>query len=175
MTRRTLLTSFCAFGALTRTLLLGCRSTAEQERGAPGTVTTVDPEGAAREGQPAGPYDSYGGYGPVVESSTPTTPPVTPTPSGASATGTVSPASVVIEVRVVNFGFEPASIEVAAGTRVVWRNESPTTHTVTAKDGSFDSGLLEPGRTYEVVLERPGTHEYWCLLHPEMVGRVTVR
>ncbi len=172
MTRRTVLTSFCAFGALTWMLLLGCRSTAEQDRGAPGTVTTVEPEGVAREGQPAGPYDSYGGYGPVAESPTP---PVTPTPSGASATSTVSPASVVIEVSVVNFGFEPASIEVAAGTRVVWRNESPTTHTVTAKDGLFGSGLLEPGRTYAVVLERPGTHEYWCLLHPEMVGRVTVR
>jgi len=80
-----------------------------------------------------------------------------------------------VEIRIVNFDFEPAEVTVPLGTTVIWRNVSPTTHTVTAKDGAFDSGLLESGKHYEVTLTQPGTYEYWCTLHPEMVGRVIVR
>ncbi|MFN3337597.1 MAG: cupredoxin family copper-binding protein [Thermomicrobium sp.] len=100
------------------------------------------------------------GYGPVL----------TQTP-----TVVVSPSPTTVEVRIVNFGFEPAELTVAAGTTVIWRNDSPTTHTVTAKNGAFDSGLLEAGQTFSFMFREPGTYEYWCTLHPEMLGRVIVR
>jgi len=100
------------------------------------------------------------GYGPVL-----------------AGTPTVAPRAgpTTIEVRVVNFGFEPAELTVAPGTTVIWRNDSPTTHTVTAKNGAFDSGLLESGQTFSFTFREPGTYEYWCTLHPEMVGRIIVR
>lgn len=101
----------------------------------------------------------------------PSLPSETPTVPVAQSTATAT----TVEIRVVNFGFEHAEVTVPVGTTLVWRNVSPTTHTVTAKDGAFDSGLLEGGKDYSVTLTQPGTYEYWCTLHPEMVGRVIVR
>src|SRR5687768_8704241 len=44
------------------------------------------------------------------------------------------------EVQVVDFAFEPAAVTVPAGTTVTWTNTGSRPHTVTADDGSFDSG-----------------------------------
>lgn len=127
--------------------------------------------------QSGGVTDGYGSYdyGPSLaspeRSSSPSIVTTAPAPSRqltVTSTGTV-------EIRIVNFDFEPAEVTVPLGTTVIWRNVSPTTHTVTAKDGAFDSGLLEGGKDYSVTLTQPGTYEYWCTLHPEMVGRVIVR
>ena len=43
-------------------------------------------------------------------------------------------------VSIVDFAFQPASIEVPAGSTVTWTNTGAATHTVTADDGAFDSG-----------------------------------
>ena len=80
-----------------------------------------------------------------------------------------------VEIAVVNFGFQPAEVTVAAGMTVVWRNVSPTTHTVAAKNRSFESEFVEPGGSYSVTLREPGAYDYECTLHPEMVGRIIVR
>ncbi len=88
---------------------------------------------------------------------------------------TVEASPTTAEVRIVNFGFEPAELTVVRGTTVIWRNDSATTHTVTAKNGAFDSGLLEAGQTFSWRFSEPGTYEYWCTLHPEMRGRIIVR
>ena len=75
-------------------------------------------------------------------------------------------------VAIADFSFAPADVEVPAGTEVVWSNEDPTTHTVTADDGAFDSGTLDPGATFRTVVQ--GTVRYRCLIHPSMQGTITV-
>ena len=65
-------------------------------------------------------------------------------------------------------------LRVRAGTRVRWVNEDQVQHTVTADDGSFESGLIEPGASYERVFERPGEYAYHCTPHPFMKARVIV-
>ena len=77
-------------------------------------------------------------------------------------------------VAIADFSFAPADVEVPAGTEVVWSNEDPTAHTVTADDGAFDSGTLDPAGTFRAVLEREGTLRYRCLIHPSMQGTITV-
>jgi plastocyanin len=77
-------------------------------------------------------------------------------------------------VSIASFAFSPSTIEVARGTRVTWRNDDPTAHTVTSDDGAFDSGTLEAGATYAIRLERAGVYPYRCLIHPEMKGAVKV-
>ena len=55
-----------------------------------------------------------------------------------------------------------------------WTNGDQLQHSVTADDGSFDSGLIEPGRSYERVFDRPGDYAYHCTPHPFMTGHVIV-
>jgi plastocyanin len=47
-------------------------------------------------------------------------------------------------------------------------------HTVTAENGLFDSGVLDPGESYTVDFDGQGTVAYYCSLHPEMRGSLTV-
>src|SRR5687767_7478951 len=72
------------------------------------------------------------------------------------------------EVQVVDFAFEPATITVPAGASVTWTNSGSRPHTVTADDGSFDSGRLDPGEQFSQTFDQPGTFTYFCGFHPEM-------
>ena len=81
----------------------------------------------------------------------------------------------VVNVVLRNTTFVPGRIQVTAGTTVVWRNEDQLIHTVTANDKSFDSGLLQPGKTYRRTFDKPGTYSYYCIPHPFMKGVVVVR
>jgi len=73
-------------------------------------------------------------------------------------------------------GYSPDIIHVVIGVNntVTWTNNDQTTHTVTAIDGSFDSGLLQPGQIFVETFEQPGTYEYHCEIHPWMNGTVIV-
>lgn len=77
-------------------------------------------------------------------------------------------------VSIQGFAFEPSTIRVAARTEVVWTNQDPTEHTVTADDGSFDSGSIAPDGTFSVTLDRDGSVTYTCVIHPTMKGTVQV-
>lgn len=77
-------------------------------------------------------------------------------------------------VSIANFAFDPAELEVAAGTEVSWTNDDRAPHTVTADGGAFDSGTLEPGDTFSVAVEGNGPVTYACMIHPEMTGTIVV-
>ena len=47
-------------------------------------------------------------------------------------------------------------------------------HTVTAADGSFDSGFLNEGDTFSYTFDEPGEYEYFCSPHPWMRAKVIV-
>jgi plastocyanin len=95
----------------------------------------------------------------------------------AAADTARSPAGVPTggtAVRVANLAFTPAELRVRAGTRVSWVNGDQLQHSVSADDGSFDSGLIDAGKSFERVFDRPGTYAYHCTPHPFMHGRVIV-
>jgi plastocyanin len=69
--------------------------------------------------------------------------------------------------------FAPA-LTVAAGTTVTWTNEDWAPHTATAEDGSFDSGRLNQGDSFEQTFDEPGTFSYHCSFHPGMMGSIVV-
>jgi plastocyanin len=87
-------------------------------------------------------------------------------PAGASAGLTV--------VRIANLSFSTSELRVRASTRVRWVNDDQVQHSVTADDGASDSGLIDPGRSFERVFDRPGNYSYHCTPHPFMHGRVIV-
>jgi plastocyanin len=77
----------------------------------------------------------------------------------------------------VNIGdnfFDPPQSAVEPGSTITWTNNGDEPHTVTADDGSFDSGMLNPGDSYTVAFDGQGTVTYHCAIHPEMRGSVTI-
>ncbi len=84
-----------------------------------------------------------------------------------------SPGAPSIMIR--DGAFEPARINVRAGDTVRWTNDGTKVHTVTADDGSFDSGNLEPGKTFSHKFDKEGTVNYHCKPHKDqMKGSVVV-
>jgi plastocyanin len=77
-------------------------------------------------------------------------------------------------VHIDRFAFAPRAIEIAAGTRVVWSNDDGAAHTVTADDGSFDSGQLTFSEKFGHTFTTPGAYTYYCAFHANMPGKVTV-
>jgi plastocyanin len=69
--------------------------------------------------------------------------------------------------------YEPASITVKRGDTVVFRNDDPFPHTVTAK-GKFDSGSIAAGKQWKFVARTAGRFAYICTLHPNMQGTLIV-
>ena len=68
-------------------------------------------------------------------------------------------------VDMSNLAFKPAIIHVPAGQSVTWTNSDPFQHTVTADDGSFDSGLIDAGATFSQEFDTPGVFQYFCQPH----------
>lgn len=79
--------------------------------------------------------------------------------------GSVSAQSADANVDMKNIAFTPTVIHISAGQVVQWTNDDPLQHTVTADDGSFDSGLLDPGATFNQEFDTAGTYQYYCTPH----------
>ncbi len=77
-------------------------------------------------------------------------------------------------VSIVDFAFQPGSIEVAAGSTVTWTNNGSAPHTVSSDSGAFESGQLSPGASFSQTFDTPGAYTYHCSIHPQMTGTVVV-
>jgi plastocyanin len=98
---------------------------------------------------------------------TTTTRPAEPTP----VTTTPAPVSVAIKSST----FVPNIVEISKGTTVTWTNDDGVAHTVTSISGAFDSGNIEPGKTYSYTFNQAGPFEYSCANHPSMThGKIIV-
>ncbi len=93
--------------------------------------------------------------------------------AGASA-ATSGSASGSGDVQIKNFSFQPSQMTVTVGTVIRWTNEDSVPHTVTARDGSFDSGRLDKGQSFEHRFDKPGVIDYYCVYHPNMTARIKV-
>ncbi len=65
-------------------------------------------------------------------------------------------------------------LRVPVGTTVTWINEDDQQHTVTALDGSFDSGFMDQREMFSFTFNTAGDFEYFCTPHPWMKARVIV-
>lgn len=78
-------------------------------------------------------------------------------------------------VNIVDFRYEPETLEAHVGDTVTFVNKDSAPHTATATDDSFDSGNLDSGDRWTLKLETTGTFEYLCTYHPDMTGRLVVK
>ncbi len=73
----------------------------------------------------------------------------------------------------------PSQVTINAGETVTWSNDDTAAHTVTSgtppvADGTFDSSLFMAGTTFEHTFDEAGTYDYFCMVHPWMIGTVQV-
>ena len=92
---------------------------------------------------------------------------------GAAQTGEGAANATPAEMRSMTFA--PSRLEVAAGTTIRWTNNDQLVHTITADDGSWDSGPIEPGQTWSRTFAQPGEYAIHCTPHPFMKAIVVVR
>jgi len=96
---------------------------------------------------------------------------VMPTAPSAPVATPVATTSVAIQ----NFAFSPQVIVVPVGAKVTWTNQDVEQHTVTALDRAFNSDALNQSQPFSFTFAKPGTYQYQCLIHPQMLATVVVR
>ena len=99
----------------------------------------------------------------------------------AEPTGVVTPGAVetqpisegkVVEVAIQNSSYKPDVVTISSDDTVRWTNMDNIAHTATGE--MFDSGTLQPGKSFEFLFTDPGTYNYYCSIHPDMKGTVIV-
>ena len=78
------------------------------------------------------------------------------------------------QITIKSFKYGPKDITVTAGTTVTWVNKDNEPHTVVDKSGKFRSSALDTDDSYTHTFNDPGTYQFFCTLHPQMTGTVTV-
>jgi plastocyanin len=92
------------------------------------------------------------------------------------AFGAVAAAQDASDVITIdNFTFTPRELTVAVGTTVKWVNHDDIPHTVVEKKTTFRSKALDTDDSYSFTFTNAGTFDYFCGLHPHMVGQVIVK
>jgi plastocyanin len=98
---------------------------------------------------------------------------------GATSVSIVPGASSLTDTA-----YQPNPVQVSVGSTVTWTNDDSQPHTVTSgqnaqPDGKFNSSpnfnpLMTPGQTFSYTFTEAGQYPYYCALHPNMVGTVSV-
>ncbi|HEV3412092.1 MAG TPA: cupredoxin domain-containing protein [Puia sp.] len=78
------------------------------------------------------------------------------------------------KVYMKNSVFSNTNLQIAMGTTVTWINDDTAVHTVTADNGSFDSGNINPGGSFNWTFSSVGTFAYHSKLQTGMTGIVVV-
>ena len=78
-------------------------------------------------------------------------------------------------VTIDNFTFSPKELTVAVGTTVKFVNHDDIPHTVVEKRLSFRSKALDTDDAYSYTFAAAGSFDYFCGLHPHMVGKIIVK
>ena len=80
------------------------------------------------------------------------------------------------EIGIDNFQFTPPLLTVKPGARVTWINGDDVPHLIVNVQGAFKpSTVLDTDQRFSATLNKPGTYDYFCSLHPKMQGRIVVK
>jgi plastocyanin len=97
---------------------------------------------------------------------------VIPTWTQTASAQNAAPAGAV---SIDNFTFTPQSLKVKAGTTVTWTNKDDIPHGIASSDNAFKkSKALDTDDSFSYTFTTPGTFQYFCYIHPHMVGTVVV-
>jgi plastocyanin len=77
-------------------------------------------------------------------------------------------------VTIADFHFTPGTTTIHAGDTITWTNNGPSSHTATASNGAFNTGVLHKGQSSSHTFTQAGTYSYFCSIHPFMHGTIVV-
>lgn len=78
-------------------------------------------------------------------------------------------------VSIENFTFSPPTLTVRTGTIVTWTNKDDIPHGIASSNNLFNrSKALDTNDSFSFTFTTPGTYQYFCYIHPHMVGRIVV-
>ena len=160
----------------------GANATTTTPGGANATTTTAGGANATNQTGGANATTTTAGGAPMSNATTTGT---TGNTTGTGATGGegggggTSVSIVPGSSSLTTDAFQPNPVQVSVGSTVTWTNNDAQPHTATSgqnatPDGRFDSGIMAPGATFDFTFTEAGEFPYFCLLHPNMVGTVSV-
>jgi len=106
----------------------------------------------------------------------------TPAPTAAASGDTSSPAAGGTTVVAKDIAFQPTSLTIPAdtATAITFDNQDAAPHNMAIKDASgaqvFKGEIVTQTKvTYNVDALPAGTYGFWCEVHPNMTGTLTVQ
>jgi plastocyanin len=91
------------------------------------------------------------------------------------ALGSAAAQDATNVITIDNFTFSPKELTVAVGTTVKWVNHDDIPHLVVENNRTFRSKALDTNDSYSYTFTSAGAFDYFCALHPHMVGQVIVK
>ena len=95
-------------------------------------------------------------------------------PVGAAGTQVAAVAGGP-RIEIKKHMFSLPTVTVPVGKTVTWVNHDDDVHTVVSTTALFKSPGLDTDESYSYRFTKPGTYQYFCTLHPLMVGKVIVK
>jgi plastocyanin len=92
---------------------------------------------------------------------------------GGKQRGASAAATRTVAMR--NIKFNPRDITIGRGDTVTWENEDAERHNAIGENNSFDTPVIDQGETSQHTFNNAGTIDYFCTLHANMEGTITVR
>ncbi len=79
-----------------------------------------------------------------------------------------------VQINIKEFMYSPKDLVVAVGSKVTWVNDDQVPHTIVETNKVFHSAALDTQDNFSYTFTSPGTYQYFCTLHPQMIGTVIV-
>ena len=96
--------------------------------------------------------------------------------SSSAAASDEKCASDAVVIKMVNIKFDPANATAKVGQAVCWENDDTVDHNAVANSGAdFKSPLFGKGQTFTTTIDKAGTVQYECTVHPGMTGEIDVK
>jgi plastocyanin len=78
-------------------------------------------------------------------------------------------------ISIDNFTFSPAKLTVKAGTTVTWTNKDDIPHGIAWSNNALTrSKAMDTDDSVSFTFTTPGAYQYFCYIHPHMVGTIVV-
>jgi len=95
--------------------------------------------------------------------------------AGAGLTAAAATPATAPHIEIMKHRFSLPTVTAPVGATVTWVNHDDDAHTVVSTTALFRSPGLDTDDSYSYRFTAPGTYQYFCTLHPLMVGTVIVR